>query len=93
LVTEAIAASGGKELEWLGDGALAEFSCTADAVRCAISMQQTARRSAPGARFEIRIGIHLGEVLRREGGYFGTPVVVARRCAIRLRADRFSVAG
>ncbi|MGO9452458.1 MAG: ATP-binding protein [Candidatus Binataceae bacterium] len=82
-MTEAVVATGGEELEWLGDGMLAAFSSSADAVRCAIGMQQTARRLAAGARFEIRIGIHLGEVLRREGGYFGTPVVTARRLCDR----------
>ena len=79
LIAEAISATGGDELEWLGDGVLAAFSSTADAVRCAIAIQQSARRSTAGARFEIRIGIHLGEVLHRDGGYFGTPIVTARR--------------
>jgi class 3 adenylate cyclase/tetratricopeptide (TPR) repeat protein len=83
LMTQAVTASGGEELEWLGDGILAAFSSASDAVRCAVSVQQTARRPAAGARFEIRIGIHAGEALRREGGYFGTPVVTARRLCDR----------
>ncbi len=83
LLAEAITATGGEELQWLGDGVLAAFSSTADAVRCAIAIQQNARRPSAGARFEIRIGIHLGEVLRRDGGYFGTPIVTARRLCDR----------
>ena len=83
LLAEAITATGGEELQWLGDGVLAAFSSTADAARCAISIQQNARRPTPGAHFEIRIGIHLGEVLRRDGGYFGTPIVTARRLCDR----------
>jgi len=83
LMTQAVTANGGEELEWLGDGILAAFSSAADGVRCAISVQQTARRPAAGTRFEIRIGIHAGEALRREGGYFGTPVVTARRLCDR----------
>src|SRR5208282_215787 len=79
LMTDAVTADGGEELQWLGDGMLAAFASSADAVRCAINMQQTARRTTGGSRIEIRIGIHLGEVLRRDGGYFGTPVVTARR--------------
>ena len=78
-MTEAIEASGGRELQWLGDGLLAAFQSGADAVRCAISMQQTACAPVAGARFEMRIGLHLGEVLRRDGGYFGATVVTARR--------------
>ena len=83
MMTEAVAACGGRELEWLGDGLLAAFSSAADAVQCAIAMQQSARRRTAGAPLEIRIGIHFGEVMRRDGGYFGTPVVVARRLCDR----------
>jgi class 3 adenylate cyclase len=88
LISNAITSTGGKELEWLGDGALAMFSSSADAVRCAISIEQTARRPVAGARLEIRIGIHLGEVLRRDGGYFGTPIVIARRLCDRAESGQ-----
>ena len=88
LISDAVTGSGGEELAWLGDGVLAAFSSSADAVRCAISVEQTARRPVAGARFDIRIGIHLGEVLRREGGYFGTPVVTARRLCDRAASGQ-----
>ena len=88
LISEAVAAAAGEELEWLGDGALVAFSSTADAVRCAIAVQQTARRPIAGARFEIRIGIHVGEVLRRDGGYFGTPIVTTRRLCDRAASGQ-----
>ena len=79
LMTEAVETTGGTELEWLGDGMLAAFSSASDAVRCAILMQQTASKPAGGARLGIRIGVHLGEVLRRDSGYSGMPLVIARR--------------
>ena len=79
LMTGAIDAAGGQELQWLGDGVLASFASTADAVRCAINMQQAALRIERSSRIELQIGVHLGEVLRRQEGYFGTPLVVARR--------------
>jgi class 3 adenylate cyclase len=88
LLTDSIEATGGKELQWLGDGVLAAFLSTADAVRCAVSIQQTARRPIAGARFEIRIGIHLGEAMLRDGGYFGTPVVTARRLCDRASSGQ-----
>ncbi len=88
LMSDAIAASGGEELQWLGDGVLAAFSSTADAVRCAIRIQQTARRPVEGVRLEIRIGIHVGEVLRRDNGYFGVPVVMARRLCDRAASGQ-----
>jgi class 3 adenylate cyclase len=88
LITAAITSSGGEELEWLGDGALAAFSSSADAVRCAISIEQTARRPVAGVRLEIRIGIHFGKVLRRDGGYFGLPVVTTRRLCDRAASGQ-----
>lgn len=93
MISSAVASTGGDELEWLGDGVLAAFSSSADAVRCAIAIQQSARRPAAGAHFEIRIGIHLGEVLRRDGGYFGTPIVTARRICDRGAAGQILAAG
>jgi tetratricopeptide (TPR) repeat protein len=42
LPADAIGTCGGEELQWLGDGVLAAFSSSADAVRCAIQIQQTA---------------------------------------------------
>ncbi len=88
LLSNAIAAAGGEELQWLGDGVLASFGSSADAVRCAISIQQGARRPQDGTRMEVRIGIHVGEVLQREGGYFGTPLVVARRLCDRASSGQ-----
>ena len=88
LMTDAVMAGGGQELKWLGDGLLAAFPSAADAVRCAVSVQQTAGRPTAGVRFEIRVGIHMGEVLRREGGYFGTPLVVARQLCDRASSGQ-----
>lgn len=88
MMTQAVTANGGEELEWLGDGILAAFPSASDAVRCAIRVQQTARRPSADTRFEIRIGIHAGEAMRRESGYFGTPIVTARRLCDRAGAGQ-----
>ena len=88
LMTDAVTAAGGQELQWLGDGGLAVFASTADAIRCAIQVQQTARRPAAGTHFEIRIGIHVGEAMRRDEGYFGAAVVTARRLCDRAHAGQ-----
>ncbi len=88
LINDAVTVCGGEELQWLGDGVLAAFGSSSDAVRCAIQIQQTARRPVAGVRFEIRIGIHAGEVMRRDNGYFGTAVVVARRLCDSAEASQ-----
>src|SRR5262249_53330519 len=64
------------------------FGSTADAVRCAIAMQQAARRRAAGERLSIRVGLNVGEVKRDESDYFGTPVVIARRLCDRAPAGQ-----
>jgi class 3 adenylate cyclase len=73
------AVHGGREEKRLGDGLMTTFSSAADAVRCAVTMQQTARRRAAGERLGLRVGLHVGEALREENDWFGTPVVLARR--------------
>jgi hypothetical protein len=91
LLSDAVAATGGSELQWLGDGLMVAFASTADAVRCAIAMQQAAARQ-PGERLRIRVGLNVGEVLRQAAGsgsgYFGTPVVMARRLCDRAAAGQ-----
>jgi class 3 adenylate cyclase/tetratricopeptide (TPR) repeat protein len=80
MLRDALASSGGEELQWLGDGQMAAFASPADAVRCAIAMQQGAARPIDGERLRVRVGLNVGEIMRDPGGgYFGTPVVTARR--------------
>src|SRR5262245_47729232 len=80
MLADTLAASGGEELQWLGDGQMAAFASPADAVRCAVAMQQGAGRPIDGERLRIRVGLNVGEILRGAGGsHFGTPVVTARR--------------
>ncbi len=85
LLKEAVAANGGHEVKWLGDGLMVAFPSAADAVRCAIAMQQAARRPTAGECLAIRVGLNVGEALRDETDYFGTPVVVAKRLCDRAQ--------
>lgn len=78
-VAAAVAVHGGDELEWLGDGMLAAFASSVEALRCAIAIQKATRKPISGERLAVRIGVHTGEAMRREGGYFGNTLVIARR--------------
>ena len=78
LLQEAVAANGGREVRWLGDGLMVAFPSAADAVRCAVAMQQGARLPAAGEQLEIRVGLNVGEALQDEADYFGLPVAIAR---------------
>jgi class 3 adenylate cyclase len=85
LLAEAVEATGGAELQWMGDGLMAAFGSTADAVRCAMAMQRAARQQVGGQRLKIRVGLNAGETLQQEAGsgHFGTPVVIAKRLCDR----------
>jgi class 3 adenylate cyclase/tetratricopeptide (TPR) repeat protein len=83
LLRDAVSANGGATVKWLGDGLMVAFASTADAVRCAITMQQASRRPVNGERLAIRVGINAGDALRDEDDYFGTAVVTARRLCDR----------
>ena len=60
-----LASRGGDELQWLGDGLMAAFPSPADAVRCAIAMQQAMREPIEGIGLEMRVGLNVGEVLQQ----------------------------
>ena len=83
LLREAVAGRHGQEVKNLGDGLMVAFASAVDALACAVVMQEAVRlhNQQPGQQhpLEVRIGLHVGEPLRDEEDYFGTPVVVAKR--------------
>jgi class 3 adenylate cyclase/DNA-binding SARP family transcriptional activator/tetratricopeptide (TPR) repeat protein len=81
LLREAAGMHGGEEVKNLGDGLMVAFASAVDALACAITIQQAVHRaSASGEpQFAVRIGLNVGEPIRDEGDYFGTPVVIAKR--------------
>jgi class 3 adenylate cyclase/DNA-binding CsgD family transcriptional regulator len=88
LLSEAVARHGGDEVKWLGDGLMVAFSSAADAVSCAIGMQQTACHSDGGVQLAIRVGLTAGEALRDVTDYFGAAVVTAKRLCDRADAGQ-----
>ena len=92
LLREAVVRCGGEEVKWTGDGLMVAFPSTADAVRCAIAMQQSSHRPAAGERLSIRVGLHVGEALRHDmSDYFGTTVVVAKRLCDKADAGQILI--
>jgi class 3 adenylate cyclase/tetratricopeptide (TPR) repeat protein len=79
MLRDAVSANGGSEVKSLGDGLMVAFASAADAVRCAIMVQQASRRGVRGERLAVKVGINAGEAMSQGDDYFGTPVVVARR--------------
>ena len=65
----------GKWLKEMGDGTLAEFKTISEAVYCAGDLMKTCQQE----RIDLRIGIHLGEIIKENGDIFGDPVNIASR--------------
>jgi class 3 adenylate cyclase len=66
----------GRLLKDLGDGFLASFGSVSSAVA---SAQEIQRAVAEDGRYQIRIGIHLGEVIAADGDVYGDGVNIASR--------------
>ena len=66
----------GKWIKELGDGVMASFTNVSDAVTAAIKIQQACNSTK---EFQLRIGIHLGEVVFENDDVFGDGVNIASR--------------
>jgi adenylate cyclase len=83
LVDPAIASHRGRIVKTTGDGLLVEFASAVDAARSAVDIQrQMAGHNAGAAtatRIDIRIGIHVGDIIFDDGDIFGDGVNIAAR--------------
>ena len=66
----------GRWIKELGDGVMASFNTVSDAITAAIKIQQVCHSSND---FQLRIGIHLGEIVFEQGDVFGDGVNIASR--------------
>ncbi len=83
-----LAAHGGRLLKLLGDGVLASFPSVSDAVE---SAQEIQRSVAEDGRYQVRVGIHLGEVIREGGDVHGDGVNIASRIQNALEPGTIGV--
>src|SRR5438477_769005 len=73
----------GTEIKTIGDAFLVEFGSALEAAQCAIEIQRTlAKRNhdvTSNRRMELKIGIHIGDVVHRDGDVYGDGVNIASR--------------
>src|SRR4029077_7547736 len=73
----------GTEIKTIGDAFLVEFGSALEAAQCAIEIQRTlATRNHDvtlDRRIELKIGIHIGDVVHRNGDVYGDGVNIASR--------------
>ncbi|MEW9917998.1 adenylate/guanylate cyclase domain-containing protein [Marimonas sp. MJW-29] len=80
-ITALVQAEGGTLVKSLGDGTLATFSSAAAAMRAAIGIQRTMADQSDEPKLRIRVGIHTGDVIQKDGDFVGTVVNKAARVA------------
>ena len=75
VVEPLVAENGGRVFKTTGDGLLAEFPSTVQALRCAIGVQEQLR----GGDLQLRVGVHQGDVVVEGDDLLGDGVNVAAR--------------
>ena len=75
VVDPAIAKHRGREFKSVGDGKLVEFASAVDAVQCAIALQESSQQT----ELQLRIGVHIGDVVADGDDMLGDGVNIAAR--------------
>jgi len=83
LLREIFPQSNGIEIKTIGDAFLVEFQCALEAAQCAMAIQRAlTKRNADASanhQIQVRIGVHIGDVVHRGGDVYGDGVNIASR--------------
>src|SRR2546426_572355 len=83
LLREILPRFNGTEIKTIGDGFLVEFNSALEAAQCAIEIQRALSKRNHDVpverRIEVRIGVHIGDVVHRGGDVYGDGVNIASR--------------
>ncbi len=75
--------NGGEEVKSFGDGFLATFESTQQALRCAIELQHMTAAAELPESIRLRVGINAGEPIAEEEDLYGSSVTIASELAGR----------
>ena len=71
-----VSGSGGQTVKSMGDGWIVTFASVSDAATCAIDIQE---KTLQASSLQLRIGIHLGDIVQEDEDLFGDGVNIASR--------------
>jgi class 3 adenylate cyclase len=82
-IQKAVTEHHGTVIKTIGDAFLVDFPSVVNAVQCAQQIQAQFRtynaEKEPAEQIHVRIGIHLGDIVQRDGDVFGDGVNIASR--------------
>jgi adenylate cyclase len=80
-----------------GDSVLAEFPSAVDAVQCAVTVQERLadanERFVEERRVQFRIGVHVGDVMVKDGDLLGDAINIAARLQTLARPGGICISG
>jgi adenylate cyclase len=97
ILGEAIVRHGGNIVKTIGDAFMADFDNAREAVETAVDIQKELvgynAEASSETQMEVRIGIHIGDVIYRENDVFGDGVNIAARIEALAGAGQILVSG
>ncbi|MDU8887220.1 adenylate/guanylate cyclase domain-containing protein [Yeosuana sp. MJ-SS3] len=81
---------GGEIIQYYGDGTLSIFSSSVEAIKCGIEMQRAFQKEPS---IPVRIGVHVGDIIRTESDIIGDAVNVASRIESLAAAGSILISG
>jgi TolB-like protein/class 3 adenylate cyclase len=95
IIQQAVAEHHGHVIKTIGDAFLVDFPSVVNAVQCAQRIQTQFHthnaEKETNEQIHLRIGIHLGDIVQREGDVFGDGVNVASRLQALTEADTICI--
>src|SRR5262245_6217659 len=95
LIQQAVTEHHGTVIKTIGDAFLVDFPSVVHAVQCAQQIQaqfciQNAKKE-PAEQIHVRIGIHSGDIVQRDGDVFGDGVNIASRLQTLAEPDTICI--
>jgi class 3 adenylate cyclase len=95
IIQQAVAEHHGQVIKTVGDAFLVDFPSVVHAVQCAQQIQSQLRthngEKTKDEQIHVRIGIHLGDIVQRDGDVFGDGVNIAARLQEQAAPDTICI--
>ncbi len=95
IISQAVTAHHGHVIKTIGDAFLVDFPSVVHAVQCAQAIHTQFRthnaEQEPTEQIHVRIGIHLGDVVQKDGDVFGDGVNIASRLQALAEPDTICI--